>query len=195
MRRLACLSLLIFAAPALAATAPNPATALASITPTELGGAIKTLASDAFGGRAPASPGEVKAIGYLRAQFKALGLAPGWHGSYFQTVPLTEITARPADLTISGGGASTHLAYLSDEVVVTKREQPTVALKNSPMIFVGYGIDAPEFQWNDFAGMNVRGKTIVVLVNDPGYRDPQLFRGKNMTYYGRWTYKYEEAAR
>ncbi|HET7922080.1 MAG TPA: M28 family metallopeptidase [Gammaproteobacteria bacterium] len=184
----------LFTLPALAAQSGDGA-ALASITPTEIGAHIKVLASDAFGGRGPASPGEKKTIEYLRAQFKALGLKPGWHGHYFQPVPMTKITAQPADLVFSGGGTHTTLKYLHDQVILTEREQPTVTLKDVPVVFVGYGIDAPEFHWNDFAGSDVRGKVIVVLVNDPGYDDPKLFKGKHMTYYGRWTYKYEEAAR
>lgn len=177
------------------ATAANDTRALDSITTAELGGHIKTLGSDAFGGRAPASPGETRTIGYLRAQFRALGLHPGWHGSYFQPVPMTQITAVPADITVSGNAQTTTLKYLQDEVILTEREQPTVTLKDSPIIFAGYGIDAPAFNWNDFAGTDVRGKTILVLVNDPGYANPKLFKGKDMTYYGRWSYKYEEAAR
>ncbi|HET7267374.1 MAG TPA: M28 family metallopeptidase [Oleiagrimonas sp.] len=184
---------LAFAAPP--TIAPPPASAVSDITATELGGYIKTLSSDAFAGRAPTTPGETKTINYLRGKFKAMGLEPGWHGKYFQTVPMTEIVPHPADVTITGGGKTTTLDYLTDEVVMTKREQNTVTIKNSPIVFVGFGIDAPEFHWNDFAGIDVKGKTIVVLVNDPGYYNPDLFHGKNMTYYGRWTYKYEEAAR
>ncbi|MDN5924307.1 MAG: M28 family metallopeptidase, partial [Xanthomonadales bacterium] len=127
--------------------------------------------------------------------FKSLGLQPGWHGKYFQPVPLTELTAQPADLTVTGHDKTTTLKYLRDQVVVTKREQATVEIKDSPMVFVGYGIDAPAFHWNDFAGIDMHGKTLIVLVNDPGYDNPKLFHGRNMTYYGRWTYKYEEAAR
>ncbi|MDN5863911.1 MAG: M28 family metallopeptidase [Gammaproteobacteria bacterium] len=195
MYRLAALSLLFCAAPAIAATAPPPASALESITPAELMAPIKILSSDEFAGRAPTTAGETKTIHYLRKRFKEMGLEPAWHGKYFQTVPLTEITAHPADFTVTGGGETTTLDYLTDEVAVTKREQETVAVKDSPMVFAGFGIQAPEFDWNDFAGVDVKGKTIVVLVNDPGYYNPDLFHGKNMTYYGRWTYKYEEAAR
>lgn len=184
---------LAFAAPP--AAAPFPAGAVTDITATELHDSIKTLSSDAFAGRAPTTPAETKTIDYLRDKFKSMGLEPGWHGKYFQTVPMTEITAHPADVTVSGGGKTTTLNYLTDEVVMTKREQSNVTINNSPMVFVGFGIDAPEFQWNDFAGIDVKGKTIVVLVNDPGYYKADLFHGKNMTYYGRWTYKYEEAAR
>lgn len=195
MSRLAALLVLFCAAPALAATAPPPASALASIAPSELMAQIKVLASDDFAGRAPTTVGEKKTIHYLREQFKSMGLEPGWHGKYFQTVPMTEITAHPANFTVTGGGETTKLQYLDDEVAVTKREQETVSVKDSPMVFVGFGIDAPEFNWDDFADVDVKGKTIVVLVNDPGYYNPDLFHGKNMTYYGRWTYKYEEAAR
>jgi Zn-dependent M28 family amino/carboxypeptidase len=193
MNRLSCLLLVLFAAPALAASAP-PA-AVSSINAAELAPPIQTLSSDAFAGRAPTTPAETKTIDYLRKHFKAMGLEPGWHGKYFQTVPLTEITSQGTDYKISGHGKTTTLRYLTDEVGVTKREQKTVKIKNSPMIFVGFGIDAPEFDWNDFDGIDVKGKTLVVLVNDPGYYNPKLFHGKKMTYYGRWTYKYEEAAR
>jgi len=194
MRRAAAFGFLVLGISACTANTGEQA-ALKSIKPAELAAHIKVVSSDAFGGRAPTSPGETKTIDYLRSRFKALGLEPGWHGSYFQTVPLAEITAQPAGISVSGHGQTTRLDYLTDEVMVTKREQATVSLKASPMIFVGYGIDAPAFHWNDFAGVDVKGKTIVVLVNDPGYRDPNLFHGKSMTYYGRWTYKYEEAAR
>ena len=187
--------LILLTMPALVAAASNDSEALGSITPAELSAHIKVLSSDAFGGRAPATPGEVKSIGYLRTQFKSLDLKPGWHGSYFQPVPLTKITGEAADLAVTGSGHTTTLKYLQDEVILTEHEQPMVSLKNNPMIFVGYGIDAPEYHWNDFTGTDVRGNTIVVLVNDPGYDNPKLFNGKNMTYYGRWTYKYEEAAR
>ncbi|MGH8160706.1 MAG: M28 family metallopeptidase [Gammaproteobacteria bacterium] len=201
MRAVVILASLTLAAPALAATArnvtsaPAAASALASITTAELAAPIKTLSSNAYGGRAPTTPGGIKAIHYMRAKFKSFGLEPGWHGKYFQTVPLTEITAKPANFTITGHGKTTVLKYLTDEVASTKREQKTVAIKDSPIVFAGFGVDAPEFHWNDFAGTNVAGKTIIVLVNDPGYYNPTLFHGKHMTYYGRWTYKYEEAAR
>src|SRR5690625_832943 len=193
MNRLLSLLLVLFAAPVLAATTPPGA--VSSINAAELDPPIATLASDAFAGRAPTTPGETKTIDYLRRHFKAMGLEPGWHGKYFQTVPLTEITAEPFNMTVTGHGHKTLLHYLTDEVGVTKREQKAVNIQDSPMVFAGFGIDAPEFDWNDFSGIDVKGKTIVVLVNDPGYYDPKLFHGKKMTYYGRWTYKYEEAAR
>jgi hypothetical protein len=153
---------------------------------------IQTLSSDAFGGRAPASAGEKLTTDYIAAQFKRYGLRPADHGSFLQDVPLVQITADPgAVLTVSGGSAPLVLAYGNDIMVDSPRPQDTVSLTASPVVFVGYGIVAPEYQWNDYAGLDARGKTVVVLVNDPGYAtgDPQVFHGKAMTYYGRWTYK------
>ncbi len=160
---------------------------------------IETLASDEFGGRAPGSPGETLTVKYLIDWFSNLGLEPANGDLYTQDVPLVsvEVTNRP-DLVISGpGGADTVLGYTTDQVVGTRHQVPEVAVKDSEMVFVGYGIVAPEYGWNDYAGIDVTGKTVVMLVNDPGYatQDPALFNGNAMTYYGRWTYKYDEAAR
>jgi Zn-dependent M28 family amino/carboxypeptidase len=160
---------------------------------------VNILASDEFGGRAPASPGEELTVAYLVDEFKAMGLAPGNGDSYTQDVPLTTVTVtnEPA-LTISGGeGPDLVLQYRSDQVVSTRRQIDSSQLNNSEMVFVGYGINAPERSWNDYAGIDVRGKTVVMLVNDPGYatQDPELFNGNAMTYYGRWDYKFDEAAR
>ena len=158
---------------------------------------IQTLSSDAFGGRGPASEGEKLTTDYIAARFRQYGLLPGDHGSYLQDVPLVQITAAPdVVLTVSGGKPLT-LAFGGDMIVRTPRSQATVALADSPLVFAGYGIVAPEYGWNDYAGLDAKGKTVVVLVNDPGYAtgDPKLFQGKAMTYYGRWTYKYEEATR
>jgi Zn-dependent M28 family amino/carboxypeptidase len=160
-------------------------------------GSIQALSSDGFGGRAPASAGEKLATDYIAAQFRRYGLLPASQGSFLQPVPLVQITADPdAVLTVSGG-TPLALSYGNDMVVSTPRPQASVALADSPLVFAGYGIVAPEYKWNDYAGLDVKGKTVVVLVNDPGYAtgDPKLFHGKAMTYYGRWTYKYEEAAR
>jgi Zn-dependent M28 family amino/carboxypeptidase len=156
---------------------------------------IKTLSSDAYGGRAPATKGEELTTSYIAARYKEYGLRPADKGSYLQEVPLVQIIGEgdPA-LTISGGTPLT-LAYGSDQVVSTPRAESDISLKNSPVVFAGFGIVAPEYHWNDYAGLDVKGKTVVVLVNDPGYYDPKVFRGKAMTYYGRWTYKNEEAAR
>lgn len=157
---------------------------------------METLSSDAFGGRAPGSPGEKLTIDYISGQFKKYGLQPADGGSYLQEVPLLQITADPsAVLSVAGGATPLSLAYATDMVVSTPRPEASVILKGSPLVFAGYGIVAPEYGWDDYAGLDVKGKTVVVLVNDPGHVDPKLFDGKVMTYYGRWTYKYEEAAR
>ena len=158
------------------------------------------LSSDEFEGRMPGSAGEEKTVAYLIEKFKAAGLAPGNNGSWTQKVPLVEITGKDyAPLTIAGkDGAPIELAFGSDWVGVTYREDAKTSLKDSELVFVGYGIDAPEKGWNDYAGVDMKGKTAVILVNDPDFGTPGLkgdFGGKAMTYYGRWTYKYEEAAR
>lgn len=172
--------------------------ALESITTEYLAAAIETLASDAFEGRGPSSEGEERTIAFLRDEFQRIGLEPGNGDSFFQEVPLVAITAQGAPaLTVSGGGATTALAFGDDQVVWTKRVVEQSALENSDLVFVGYGVVAPEYDWNDYEGVDVRGKTVVILVNDPGFatQDEALFNGNAMTYYGRWTYKYEEAAR
>lgn len=155
---------------------------------------IATLASDEFEGRKPGTAGERKTVEYLVNEFKALGLAPGNGDSYLQQVPIIEITAG-SDAALSLGSAQ--LEYGKDMVIWTKRLVPEVSLADSPLVFVGHGVVAPEYGWNDYAGLDMRGKTAVILINDPGFAtdDPQLFRGRAMTYYGRWTYKFEEAAR
>jgi Zn-dependent M28 family amino/carboxypeptidase len=161
----------------------------------------RILSSDAFEGRAPASAGEDKTIAHLIAQFEAAGLKPGNKGSWTQDVPVVEIETDPsATLNIRSTNSKTaalKLAYGKDVVVWTKRQVQSIGINNSDIVFVGYGINAPEWNWNDYADQDVRGKTVVMLVNDPGYAtgDPKLFNGKAMTYYGRWTYKLEEAAR
>jgi Zn-dependent M28 family amino/carboxypeptidase len=159
---------------------------------------VKTLASDAFEGRAPGTPGEDKTVEYIKAQFERIGLQPGNNGQWFQTVPMQETTADPATtMTIDVGGKSHTLAFGTDMVVGTRTGQTDVKVDASDLVFVGYGVDAPEQQWNDYAGVDVKGKTVVMLVNDPGFhaKDANLFLGNRMTYYGRWTYKFEEAAR
>jgi len=160
---------------------------------------IQTLASDEFEGRSPSSPGEDKTINYLAEQFAAAGLEPGNGDSFFQEVPLMSITSQP-DMTLSvtdEQGNEIPFQYLDEMVGITRRIQDSVAVENSEMVFVGYGIVAPEYNWNDYEGLDVKGKTVVVIVNDPGYvtGDKALFTGNTMTYYGRHTYKYEEGAR
>ena len=155
---------------------------------------IKTLSSDEFGGRAPSTPGGKKTTDLLVKEFKALGLKPGNGDSYLQSVPLVSIVSEPkSDLVIG----DIQFDFLKNFVANSRKTEKSIALKNSELVFVGYGINAPEYGWNDYEGLDVKGKTVVVLVNDPGYatQDPELFDGNTMTYYGRWIYKYEEAAR
>jgi Zn-dependent M28 family amino/carboxypeptidase len=155
---------------------------------------IVTLASDEFEGRKPGTAGERKTVDYLVTEFKKLGLQPGNRGAWTQEVPIVEITAG-SDAELKLGDAA--LAYGKDMVIWTKRVAPEVTLADSPLVFVGHGVVAPEAGWNDYAGVDMRGKTAVILINDPGFAtgDEKLFRGRAMTYYGRWTYKFEEAAR
>lgn len=172
--------------------------ALASITAEDLKKDVEILSSDEFEGRSPASKGEELTIEFLKNEFKALGLKPGNKDSFFQEVPLVKITSTPTKtLEISGKNISNKFQYGDEFVSTTMRIVDEVSLRDSEMIYVGYGIVAPEYGWNDYEGIDVKGKTVVIQVNDPGFatQDPDLFNGLAMTYYGRWTYKYEEAAR
>jgi Zn-dependent M28 family amino/carboxypeptidase len=197
-RRLILACAALTAAGATVAAAPPPRRALPAISVETLKSATKTLSSDAFEGRAPTTPGEEKAVAYISERFRAAGLKPGYHGAWFQPVPMTASTASPSPLVFSGRGAPLTLRYRSDFVANSFRTRPRVEVADSDVVFVGYGIDAPEKGWDDYAGVDVRGKTVIILVNDPDWQSPGLsgpFNGKAMTYYGRWTYKYEEAAR
>src|SRR5690606_26959448 len=159
----------------------------------------RTLSLDSFEGRAPGTPGEDKTVAYLVERFERAGLQPGNRGSWFQDVPLVEITADHVEpLTAKARGQATAYASGADWVGVSYREVPRIDLDDSELVFVGYGIVAPEKDWNDYAGVDMHGKTALILVNDPDYENETLdgpFNGKAMTYYGRWTYKFEEAAR
>ncbi|WP_425409226.1 M28 family metallopeptidase [Hyphococcus sp.] len=168
---------------------------LAPINEAKLRERIATLSSDEFEGRAPATPGGAKTRQWLADEMRAIGLEPGVDGSFEQNVPLVELTLQKDDssLTIN----VEELAYGPEAMYWTKRVQEDVSYADSELVFVGYGVVAPEYGWDDYAGVDVAGKTVVILVNDPGYatENPDLFNGRAMTYYGRWTYKYEEAAR
>ncbi len=194
--RLAAFPLLALAVPAGAQTVVAP---VAPISEQTLKDVTKELSSDAYEGRAPGTAGEDKTVAYLAKRFAAAGLKPGNKGSWYQDVPLVELTAKNVSpLVFTGAGAPLSLRYGPDMVVGTWRITPRVEVKDSPVVFVGYGINAPEKGWNDYAGLDVRGKTVLILVNDPDWKTPGLtgpFNGRAMTYYGRWTYKYEEAAR
>ncbi len=155
---------------------------------------VKLISSDKFGGREPATAGGKMTTDLLVKEFKALGLKPGNGDSYLQKVPLVTIVTEPkSKLTI----ADIEFSFLKDVVATSRQTKKNISLDKSDLVFVGYGINAPEYNWNDYEGIDVKGKTVVVLVNDPGYatQDPNLFEGNTMTYYGRWIYKYEEAAR
>ncbi|CAL1519277.1 hypothetical protein MMC2321_03024 [Chitinophaga sp. MM2321] len=171
-------------------------TAIKAINANSLAAHISILASDAFEGRKPFTSGEDSAIKYIATQFKKMGLKPGNGDSYFQEVPMVAISSRPTGkLVIRGANGEVALQYLDDYVAGTRRAQPQVSVPSTGLVFAGYGIVAPEYGRNDYAGLDVKGKTVIVLINDPGFADSTLFKGRVMTYYGRWTYKFEEASR
>jgi hypothetical protein len=189
---------LIAALVSLVAAAPAP-----HVSTQRMSEIARTLASDEFQGRAPGTPGEDKTIPYLIEQFKAAGLEPaGENGGWTQAVPMihTRLQA-PASLAFTQASQVTSLKYPDDLYLGTVRPVDRVRIANAPMVFVGYGVTAPERGWDDFKGVDVRGKVVVMLVNDPDFEAAAgesvagKFSGKTMTYYGRWTYKYEEAAR
>lgn len=148
---------------------------------------LSTLASDKFQGRKPFTEGEELTVNYLRKEFESIGLQPGNGKSYFQNVPMVEISGRFKNnkVTIKGSNGDLNLQPLTEIVGGTRRVVKEQTIENVPMVFAGFGIDAPEYHWNDFEGMDVKGKIIVVMVNDPGFYNSELFRGKDMTYYGR----------
>lgn len=172
--------------------------ALSTISTEDLVRQSKTLGSDEFMGRKPCTEGEIITIKYLESEFKRIGLEPAVNGSYFQEVKLMEILNTPDDkLKISGNGKAFDFNLISDFAAFSMRAQEDIVLEKSDLIFAGYGIVAPEYNWNDYEGIDVKGKTVIVLINDPGFETENIdfFKGNSMTYYGRWTYKYEEAAR
>jgi Zn-dependent M28 family amino/carboxypeptidase len=163
---------------------------------------IRVLSSDDFEGRGPGTPGEDKSVAYIQGEFTKLGLQPGNpDGTFIQKVPMVGVVSTTS-ATFEAGGKTLTPAILNDYVAVSRHVTPTVEVKDSDIVFIGYGCVAPEYGWDDFKGVDVRGKTVIVLVNDPPVRDPKdptklddsMFKGKAMTYYGRWTYKFEEAS-
>ncbi|OEZ96545.1 M28 family peptidase [Duganella sp. HH101] len=197
---------LLFSALALAAgsaCAQAPAKALATISAQDLLDHIKTLASDEYEGRAPGSAGEARTVAYLEQQFRKLGLKPGNpNGSWVQPVPMRGLTPTPS-FRYTIGGQPMALNFPEDYVAHSTSQRTSIGVNNSEIVFVGYGVQAPEYGWDDYKGVDVRGKTILMLINDPAIPDPKdpsqldpsMFKGKAMTYYGRWTYKYEIAAK
>ena len=169
-----------------------------AINKDSLGKEISVLASDEFQGRKPFTIGETKTINYLKNEFQSLGLEPGNGNSYFQDVPMVNIVSKAAPtMQVQTPKGNLELKGFDDYVISTERDDKTqVTLNKDELVFAGYGVVAPEYNWNDYAGLDVKGKIVMVMVNDPGFGvDSTLFKGDTMTYYGRWTYKFEEAAR
>ncbi|MFT4575944.1 MAG: Zn-dependent M28 family amino/carboxypeptidase [Polaribacter sp.] len=171
----------------------NENAALKSFTEQGIANYVKTLASDDFMGRKPFTEGEVKTVNYLKDEFTKIGLE-----SSFQEVPLIQVVGKPDEVfKIQKGNSVLELKLTKDFVAFSRVQKEVVAIEKSELVFAGYGIVAPEYNWNDYKDIDVKGKTVIVLVNDPGITtgNPEFFKGNTMTYYGRWTYKYEEAAR
>jgi Zn-dependent M28 family amino/carboxypeptidase len=172
-----------------------------AISGAEIAARIETLSDDIFEGRAPGTEAGEAAANWIAAEMARIGLEPGAaDGSYFQPVDMVELTldAANSSFSVSNGAELTDMTLGTDAVIWSKRQtETTLSFSESEMVFVGYGVVAPEYGWDDYAGLDVAGKTVVILVNDPGYATPEdaRFNGRAMTYYGRWTYKYEEAAR
>jgi Zn-dependent M28 family amino/carboxypeptidase len=159
---------------------------------------ISVLASDDFMGRKPFTEGETKTVAYLQEQFKQIGLEPGNGDSFIQEVPMANILATAApSMQVNSAKGTFNLKAFDDYIIWTDKTDSSISLNNADLVFAGYGVVAPEYNWNDYAGLDVKGKVVMVMVNDPGFwiGDTTLFKGKAMTYYGRWTYKFEEAAR
>jgi Zn-dependent M28 family amino/carboxypeptidase len=159
---------------------------------------LQTISGDDFLGRGPGTAGEKRTVEYLVAQLKEMGLKPGFGDRYTQAVPMLELTGTaPIPLRVSFKDQVLNFKYGDDVVTASRMPQAKIAVNMSDIVFVGYGVNAPEMNWNDYAGIDVKGKTVITLINDPGFQvgDEKLFNGKAMTYYGRWTYKFEECAR
>ncbi|MBD1431332.1 M28 family peptidase [Sphingobacterium sp. DN00404] len=171
--------------------------AIAAITEDTYKAHVTKLSSDEFLGRKPFTKGDTLTVQYIEQQFKDLGLQPGNGASYFQEVPLVEISSEPKNkvLTFKSETGTLSANHLDDYVIGSRRLQDDIDVAESELVFVGFGIVAPEFDWNDYEGLDVKGKTVVAMVSDPGRYDKSLFKADTMTYYGRWKYKYEEAAR
>ncbi len=172
--------------------------AAATITADELRNYTMTLAADSFMGRKPFSPGEAVTVDYLAGELEKIGFRPAFGDSWFQSVPMTEISTRvTGPVSITAAGKRLELSAPDDIAIESPSLKEIIEMKDLPMVFCGFGIVAPEYGWDDYRNVDVRGKCAVVLINDPGLYtgDTTLFKGRQMTYYGRWTYKYDEAAR
>jgi Zn-dependent M28 family amino/carboxypeptidase len=189
-------SFLLFVA-LLPAAAVAQTTTASPITTSEIDGDLRFLSSDLLEGRAPATRADKLTTEYIADQLRSAGVEPGVNGSYFQTVPIDVVKADPSSIKVSATGKATMTLKSPDDVVVFAGSAVEQSKAHGELVYVGYGATAPEYKWDDFKGMDVKGKILLVLVNDPPATaaEPQLFGGKAMTYYGRWTYKYEEAER
>jgi Zn-dependent M28 family amino/carboxypeptidase len=172
----------------------------AEITAADFAARLKKVSSDEFEGRKPGTLGERMTTAWIKDQLEQVGVKAGNQGNWFQTVPMVETTLNDPDqvaLVVKAGGGDEKFAYREDLIIGSLDASPAVDIKDSEIVFAGYGVDAPDYHWNDYAGLDVKGKTVIVLVNDPGWgnHDDTLFKGRALTYYGRWTYKFEEAAR
>ena len=186
------LTIVLSVTPVLAAAQSRP-----RITTAEIDGHLRFLSSDLLEGRAPATRGGRLASEYIASQLRAAGVEPGVNGSYFQRVPIDVVTADPASIVATASGRATGTLRSPDDVVIWAGSAADASAARGELVFVGYGAVAPEYKWDDFKGVDVRGKILLVLVNDPPApaAEPALFGGAAMTYYGRWTYKFEEAER
>ena len=173
-----------------------------SISAERMSEITRVLASDEFQGRSMGTPGEEKTVAYLTGQFQAAGLEPGGeNGGWTQSVPMIRTKLQAPSLSVAQSGKTTALRFPQDIYLSTVRAVDQARIAGAPMVFVGYGVNAPERGWDDFKGVDLKGKVAVFLVNDPDFEAAEgepvagKFAGKTMTYYGRWTYKFEEAAR
>ena len=180
---------------AVAQAAAKPAAG--PISATEIDGDLRFISSDLLEGRAPATRADKLTTEYIADQLRSAGVEPGVNGSYFQTVPIDVVKADPASIKVNATGKSTMTLHSPDDVVVFAGSAVERSSASGELVYVGYGAAAPEYKWDDYKGMDLKGKILLVLVNDPpaSAAEPKLFGGKAMTYYGRWTYKYEEAER
>jgi Zn-dependent M28 family amino/carboxypeptidase len=192
---LGCATALLAASPLAAQRSPLPDARVAALVRADaIWAPLKFLASDLLEGRGTGRRGGDLAMAFIASQFREMGLEPaGDSGTYYQHVPVVSLNPSPT-LSVVGGAPARDLRY-RDEYVAWAERADTLVQANAEVVFVGYGITAPDWQWDDFKGMDVRGKILMMLVNDPGIGDPTIFHGKTLTYYGRWTYKIEEAAR
>lgn len=201
MRRIllpACIAAMIVSSCGESKTAVDEQDGLSAFNVDSLKKDISVLSSDEYQGRKPFTEGETKTIDFLKAQFASAGLEPGNANSYIQDVPMVRITTTAApSMSVEGPKGKFNLKGFDDYVIWTDKTDSSISLDKSELVFAGYGVVAPEYNWNDYEGLDVKGKVVLVLVNDPGYNahDSSLFKGSTMTYYGRWTYKFEEAAR